>query len=306
MSIAEELDLTIKKKKTGIPESNLKKQGYQITYKGEQLTKPTYTTNAEWDAFLKAMPEMAKVEYGKGGGDELHEKSGHPPKMACYGSSSRMIFEYSNHKKGFHYEKKLHTTIGGTANLDGFFADENRNVFVEAKCHEPYSIHKYVISTCYAGVYKHINAQMDGKVRIELPSDDELKNMCNMPVTYWAGDEKLERLDMKQMICHLLGIASGLLRGEVEKKKIEFLYFLYDPTGLDIPGKAKSKILAIYEKTCKEAAQVDFVKLFEVILQFLREKPKYRNAMTDEEADQLVREFSFTLCSQKNYKSLIN
>ena len=75
------------------------------------------------------MPETARIEYGAGDGGELEEKDGRPPKMASFGSSSRMIYNLSNKKDGFHFEKKLPTTVGGTANLDGFYEDDARYIF---------------------------------------------------------------------------------------------------------------------------------------------------------------------------------
>ena len=134
MNIVEKLDLAIKSKEIGTTEGF-----YSVPYKDGTLHKPTYMTNEEWNAFLSAMPDMARREYGEGDGDELKEKDGRPPKMASFGSSSRMIYNLSNKKEGFHFEKKLPTTVGGTANLDGFYEDDNRYIFVEAKCHEPYT-----------------------------------------------------------------------------------------------------------------------------------------------------------------------
>ena len=116
MTIAEKLDLAIKLNEIGTTDG-----GYDIKYGEKMLHKQTYMTNAEWELFLLAMSETAKKEYGAGGGDELNGKNGHPPKMASYGSSSRMIYNLSKEKKGFHFEKKLPTTVGGTANLDGFY-----------------------------------------------------------------------------------------------------------------------------------------------------------------------------------------
>ena len=103
------------------------------------------------DALYKKVFEDTSVYLG---GSELKEKNGRPPKMASFGSSSRMIYNLSNKKNGFHFEKKLPTTVGGTANLDGFYEDDNRYIFVEAKCHEPYNVKKTVISSKYKDLYK--------------------------------------------------------------------------------------------------------------------------------------------------------
>ena len=112
MNIVEKLDLAIKFNEKGSVDG-----GYVVQNERGELIKASYMTNVEWDAFEKSMKENkaqphAHDEYGEGGGDELSEKNGCPPKMASYGSSSRMIYNLSRHKEGFHYEKKLPTTVG--------------------------------------------------------------------------------------------------------------------------------------------------------------------------------------------------
>ena len=87
MRISERLDLAIK-----MQEKNTVDGAYAVTYKGETLYKNTYMTNTEWQSFLDSMSEEARREYGDGDGGELTEKNGRPPKMASFGSSSRMIY----------------------------------------------------------------------------------------------------------------------------------------------------------------------------------------------------------------------
>ena len=115
MNIVERLDLAIKSKEKGSTAGC-----YMVKYKDKILHKPTYMTNDEWKVFDASIKENkhqpnAHTEYLEGGGDELSEKDGRPPKMASYGSSSRMIYNLSSGKEGFHYEKKLPTTVGGKA-----------------------------------------------------------------------------------------------------------------------------------------------------------------------------------------------
>jgi hypothetical protein len=296
MSIVETLDLAIKSNEKGSIDGT-----YDVPYKNGTLHKATYMTNIEWKTFLESMPKTARKEYGDGGGDELSEKNGRPPKMASYGSSSRMIYHLSCKKEGFHYEKKLPTTIGGKANLDGFCEDENHYIFVEAKCHEPYTKKKDSVSACYAALYTRINQIMAGSIRIEMTS-----SKCGryMNVDYYADGEKLERFDVKQMICHLLGIATGILNGTLKKKQMNFIYLLYDPTELNISPNEKAEIDAIYERTCYECNLIDFSELFRVILEFLIET-KFQGAMSDEELENTILKFSFTLASQDFYPILI-
>ena len=297
MSIVEKLDLAIKLKESGTTDGF-----YVVPYKNGTLQKQTYITNDEWNSFLSAMSEEARREYSEGDGDELKEKDGRPPKMASYGSSSRMIYNLSKQKEGFHFEKKLPTTVGGTANLDGVYEDGNRYIFVEAKCHEPYTAKNVTVSKCYEKLYKYINEQMLGSIHIDMET-----SKCGryLNVQYFADGEKLERFDMKQMICHLLGIATGMLKGTLEIKQTDFIYLLYDPTELDIVPEAKAVIDEIYERTCYECNLVDFAELYRVLLKFLIQE-KYAGTASDEDIDNMVLRFTFALASQEFYPILIS
>lgn len=302
MTIAEQLDLAIKLKETGTTDG-----AYVVELgNGKKHTKKTYMTKEEWNVFeadMKAndLQPNAHTEYGKGGGDELTEKNGRPPKMASYGSSSRMIYNLSRNKAGFHYEEKLSTSIGGQANLDGFFDGGNRYIFVEAKCREPYSQKSNSVSTAYEKLYKYINTKTAGSMKITM-----IPSKCGryMNVDYFAGNEKIEHFDIKQMICHLLGIATALLKGTLERKQLDFIYLLYDPTELDMEPDAKAEIDRIYERICYECNLVDFAELFHIILEFLNEY-KFKMIASSDEIDNVVLKFTFTLASQDFYPILI-
>lgn len=302
MNIVEKLDLAIK-----VKERKTTAGAYMVPYNGGVLHKTTYMMNEEWKVFEEYMKNnqfqpTAYAEYCEGDGGELSEKNGRPPKMASFGSSSRMIYMLSCGKKGFHYEKKLPTMIGGTANLDGFYEDADRCVFVEAKCHEPYSVKKNVVSTCYAKLYEYINERMADSINIQMEM-----SKCGryMTVEYSADGKKLERFDMKQMICHLLGIATGIIKGTLDRKQTDFIYLLYDPTGLEIEPEAKAEIDKIYKITCEECRRVDFAQLFRVILEFLS-VTKFNGALSSEEMDDIILKFAFILASQDSYKTFLS
>ena len=292
MNIAKELDMAIKLLETGTAEG-----GYIL----DEKEYPNYMTNEEFEKFLGSMPPAVIEEYKNGGGGELAEKNARPPKMACYGSSGRMIYTLSRDKENFHYEKKLPTTIGGTANLDGFCEEENRYVFVEAKCHEPYSAKKNSVSRKYKRLYTYINEQMAGGLEIAM---QESKCGKYMNVEYYAEGEKLAYFDLKQMICHLLGIATGILKGTLAKKQIDFIYLIYDPTELTLADGTKEAVDSIYERTCYECNLVDFATLFGVILAFLMEE-KYGEAITYEEMENIVYTFTFSLATHEFYPVLL-
>ena len=292
MNISKKLDLAIK-----AWETNTTDGGYCV----DGRTYNTYMTRDEWDTFKISMLPSALEEYGEGSGGELVEKNGRPPKMGCYGSSSRMIYMLSRNKNGFHYEKKLATTVGGTANLDGFYEDDNRYVFVEAKCHEPYATKSNSVSKSYEKLYNFINEEMPGNVKIAMKT-----STCGryMNVEYFSDGEKLEHFDMKQMICHLLGIATGILKKEFKQKQIDFIYLLYDPTDLELEATTKEAVDAIYRRTCYDCNLIDFAALLRVILAFLKAE-KYSDTIADEDIDEIICKFAFSLASQEFYPILL-
>lgn len=292
MSISNKFDLAIK-----LAETKSKDGAYTV----EDRKYETYMQNTEWEKFKADMTPTALEEYGAGGGGELKEKNGRPPKMASYGSSSRMIYKLSSHKEEFHFEKKLPTTIGGTANLDGFYEDDNRYVFVEAKCHEIYSSKNSSVSKAYEKLYNFINEKMSGIVEIKM---HDSKCGRYLDVEYFAEGEKLRHFDMKQMICHLLGIATGILKGDLDKKQTDFIYLLYDPSKLELAPDTKEAVDSIYNRTCYEFNLVDYSRLLRVIFEFLKEI-KYTETVSDEELDALICKFTFMLKSQDFYPAIL-
>ncbi len=289
MTITEKFDLAIKLLKTGRLDGE-----YVLVHEGKEVRRATYMTNDEWLRYEADMPEMIRESFMKGDGGELTPKDGYPPKMACYGSSSRLIYELSRDKAGFGFEMKLPTTVGGVANLDGYIDNGDGHVFVEAKCHEPYTAKKTKVSVRYCELYEYISSKMAGVFEIATsPTNDE--RQCT--AEYFARGERIARFDIKQMICHMLGIATGLLSGSIAKKNISFIYLLYDPAALELKPAAKARIAQIYERTCYESKLIDFGTLFEVILSFLAEK---KGAAQNPEC-----KLAFTLVSQKDYKEHI-
>ena len=293
MNLTKALDLAIK-----LSETNETAGGYLAG----QRCYDTYMTNDEWASFKASLRPDSLKEYEAGGGGELEEKSGRPPKMASYGSSSRMIYKLSHKTAGFHFEKKLATTVGGTANLDGFYENDRRYVFVEAKCHEPYSSKATSVSKSYESLYRRINASMAGNVEIRMRT-----SKCGryLDVEYFSDGERLSHFDLKQMICHLLGIATGILTGALSPKQMDFIYLLYDPTELPLASDALEAISSIYERTCYECNLIDFATLFRVILSFLKEN-SYGDAVSDGQLDELVGKFTFSLASQDFYSLLLS
>lgn len=294
MNLRKELDLAIK----------ASERGSDGGYEADGRVYPAYMTNAEWNAFLDEMSDKAKKEYGAGGGGELIEKNGRPPKMASYGSSSRMIYRLSRDTEGFCFEKKLPTSVGGSANLDGYLEQEDRHVFVEAKCREPY--HKPYdespdrIRSVYRKLYEYISENSYGELTCDIRSDDGR----DMEVVFGRYGEVIKYLDVKQLICHLLGIGTALLNGSLSKKRIEMMYLVYDPTELQLKPEAKEGISAIYETLREECASLEMSMLFTLILTYLRDIVGIGD-MSDDEIELQGYNFTFYLCDQELYPTLL-
>lgn len=262
-----------------------------------------YVENSCFNNFVENMktkyPTAYKM-YGAGGGKELEErkvdKNVYPPKMASFGSSSRMIFNLMKDTQGFLFEKQLPTTVGGTANLDGFMETDSKYIFIEAKCREPYSTKNNIYDRKYEKLYNFINDSKKSNVTCDIKPIDEKK----MKVTFNVNDKKIHNFDMKQMICHLLGVATAFLKGELEIKNIDFIYLLFNPTLIEIADeKSKAKIHKIYNNTCDECNAADFKALFEIIVDYLK---LYKEWNTDIQANKLANNFTFRLSSQDNIK----
>ena len=299
MNLQKKLDMAIKASE--VPKENLQ-DGYVIN--GRKTS--TYMTNAEWEDLILGMNERVRDEYGQGSGGELKETR-YPPKMACYGSSSRMLYNLSAHKKEFHYEKKLSTTVGGVANIDGFMEQRDRYIFVEAKCREPYHTSysdstPCVVSNAYKELYEYINESMAGAIFCNMQPHPQKHGYMN--VTYMCDGDTVEYFDLKQMISHLLGIGTELLRKRLDGRRIDFMYLIYDPTELPLDADTMSEVLEIYEKLRMECVCVDVNSLFLNILTYLRDIRSVGD-MSDDEIERYMFDLTFTVCDQQFFSQLI-
>ena len=298
MSIAKTIDLSIKFNETGT--SNEGK-----SYILSERQYENYIDNEKWSAFVEEMKTeypLAYAEYGEGSGDELGIKKigKYPPKMASYGSSSRMIYLLSRDIEGFQFEKKIPTTVGGIANMDGFLQSENIQFFVEAKCREPYSPKSYIIDRKYEALYRYIDAKPSVDIKCNITIIDDEK----MQVQFVAQGTIITAFDIKQMISHLLGIATKKLNNPTEEK-IRFLYLLYNPTRIKIVNpKHTERIMAAYNTQVNECNSIPFADLFGVVMDYLHDIKSVGNA-TERETNIIKSSFTFELCDQNNYNQLM-
>jgi len=272
----------------------------------EYLQKDT-----SWKDLLDGMKEDHKAQYGNGSGGELKEEKGNPPKMAAFASSSRFIYTLSartNDIPGFKFEEQLPTTIGGVANMDGYQELGGRFTFVEAKCREPYSHSvKQAIKRNYKDVYAYLREKMPrvfSCVMEDIPDAPNGKEPQNkMNVVFFCHNKVVAYFDIKQMISHLLGVATkfldsnGALLGDVET--IQFLYLLYNPAKLVMEDTDKADVMSVYEDTCWCAKHYHFEEMFGHVVDFLT--PRLAPNADQELLRTLKDSFKFDLCDQDGY-----
>lgn len=275
--------------------------GYEI----EGTIKENYLSKEAFAEFLDGMSQQHKAQYNDGNGGELYEKKGrygmNPPKMASFGSSSRFIYLLSKDIPGFEFEKKLPTKVGHTpANLDGYLHEANRQVFVEAKRREIYSSHKRVeVSRVYEPVYDYIKKKSNSLFDFEVIPYNNDYFKC----TFKWDNNAIEHFDVKQLICHFLGICADILENH-SCSNIHFIYLIFNPnfdsnfdtnfdTNFDDKIKKYDKeIKADYESTTKEVLAMDMECLFGAVMKYQSEK--LHLAIPDYS-------FSFALADQTDY-----
>lgn len=234
-----------------------------------------YMSKASWEQFKDAMTDKHKEEYGGGNGGELETKKTSrgllPPKMASFGSSSRMIYNLSKEIPGFVFEKIMYTYVGGNANLDGYLLLDNTAVFVEAKCSEIYDTHTlFDISNVYAEVYNHLrnkNKSFDYE-----PKGSKKQNYFKCTFQYDGNDIKY--FDLKQLICHFLGISAALINNKIESNTIKFIYLIFNPNyntdfSHDAIKKYEKKLKDQYDEAIEEIEKFGDMKwLFDSIMEY--------------------------------------
>ncbi len=183
------------------------------------------------EAYKKFIAEMQSAKYNKfynqynrGKGSELIGTDNRPPKMASVASSSRfcylalrdgceqfsnstnIIFEYGCRIKG----------VQATANLDAYLPEEK--IYFEVKCHEIFDNHENILSKSY---WKLLYGQENdfGFPYAECPQITKFQ----FKLSDFGVEKRKARFDVKQLLCHLLGIASQ--KDKSTPAKLVFLFF---------------------------------------------------------------------------------
>lgn len=226
-----------------------------------------YMSNDGWKRYLAGMSNNHRKQYEEGDGGEINEKSGrwgtYPPKMACYGSSSRIIYTLLRGVANIEFEKKFATLVGHTANLDAYLQTGYTDIFLEAKCREIYASHtKIDIGNVYKPVYEYIK-QCNKKFGY---SDEPSKANNQFRCSFYYDGKQIIRFDIKQLICHFLGIAANYLKpkkGENAMNNIRFVYFIYNPNEL-----GNEALEEIYDNTKKEIYKIGVIELFKAVFEY--------------------------------------
>lgn len=272
MNLQHKLDYAIRDKEGKKPYG----EGYIISK--SKLAYDRYMNNDGWDRYLAEMSEDHRKQYEEGDGGEINEKSGrwgtYPPKMACYGSSSRIIYTLLRGVANIEFEKKFATLVGHTANLDAYLQTGYTDIFLEAKCREIYASHtKIDIGNVYKPVYEYIK-QCNKKFGY---SDEPSKANNKFRCSFYYDGKQIIRFDIKQLICHFLGIAANYLKpkkGENAMNNIRFVYFIYNPNEL-----GNEALEEVYDNTKKEIDKIKIKDLFKAVFEYQKKNLEIEKEM---------------------------
>ena len=258
-------------------------------------TYPHYLSKEAWKLFVNGMEPSIRRQYEQADGGELKEKESAPPKMAAFHSSSRFAYLLSRDCPDVVFEKQLPTGFGRNANLDGFLSREDRMVFAEAKCREPYghpSPEK--ISRKYLPVYDYLAEKMPDVFGYEAsPIDEKYESVC-----FHCKGRTVAGFDIKQMISHLLSVARYLLACDSIPDRIDFLYLLYDPAALPLKPDYREHILTIHRQVKRDAADFAFPILFGHIVDYVISTGEIPAPVFP---TKVKAAFHFELCDQYDY-----
>jgi len=276
-----------------------------------------YYRNAIFDVFVDSMSQEHYNRYMDGNGGELVEKKGRygyvPPKMASVASSSRFIYlslkDDSGKKMGLFesnieidgrltFEDKLTINIvGAHPNIDATYKTNAKSLYFESKCHEIFDSHVWAWTNSYFvdGVFygkdkkslqlNQINERPHFINNIEID-----KNKKSLDKTkFGLRDTESLKLDFKQFVCHLLGIAN------TKAPNKELIYLFYKPNALNNSyeeskdfNKVFKQLEGQFESFCQSECISNYCKRNYIKIKFFYAT---NNKMTDKLDVELI--FSF-------------
>lgn len=279
-----------------------------------------YYTRKEWELFLMQMKSkypLAYHSFDDGNGGELKEKRFKgklvPPKMASYGSSSRFLFMLSKDIPHFEFECKLPISILGIrpgteaeASLDGYLP--SKQIFVEAKCHEIYRPSKHKHNVKYDAFYDFLMDGTNGRFSWGLDKGISRRGNPYEYFSYYWDGHRIESYDIKQVLCHLLGIGKKCLKDHC-LDKVQLLYLVYKPGDQLLSfinsEQTRISILDAWTKERDEAESIDYGAIYKSILMFLRNHQHFGTDISEDDVLKMSELFSFFFCDQKDFLSFI-
>ena len=217
---------------------NLKgKTGYKIVDSRGETIYTEYYSKEEFEKFKEKMEKQHFDAYSNSKGSELEikiNKNGKscPPKMASAASSSRFCYTALVNGalplgvKGspeFEHECRITGICGTAPQLDAYF-DES-NTYFEVKCHEIFDEHKIEFREAYFDILTGQNSPFGFSA-----DDIELRNEGSFTFSpaIFGVTASFPMLDIKQLVCHLLGIRSQNKNGQQAKLIYLFFYPISD------------------------------------------------------------------------------
>lgn len=182
--------------------------GYSIANKNY----PNYYCAGAFSNFVHQMLSEYPFHYQKyafGKGSELKQNGITPPKMGSVASSSRFCYlalrNGANALGGsgeveFEYACPIDKIKGGTPpQIDAYI--KNENIFVEVKCHEIFDKHNVKLSAQYYDLLFGEDCDFSFSYK-PLNKTNEI----TLPKNEFGLTDNQNMFDIKQLICHLLGI----------------------------------------------------------------------------------------------------
>lgn len=226
---------------------------------GYEIAGRSYDVYYNKEAYKNFIAEMQSAKYNKfynqynrGQGSELIEKDNKPPKMASVASSSRFCYlalrdgckQFSNSTNIiFEHGCKINGVGGTGAQLDAYLPEEN--IYFEVKCHEIFDYHKTSLSKSY---WKLLYGQENdfGFPYAECPQITEFQ----FTLSDFGIEKRKARFDIKQLLCHLLGIAS-----QKDKNTPVKLVFLFFKPKMDLESE-QNQVDAVFEELKDEIKSI--------------------------------------------------
>lgn len=303
--------LTNKEKFDSIIKKNLISSGisekafvYSIIQKNNKISEyPLYFNKAAFDVFVHEMQSFYPQHYlkyngnsnatqNKGGvGGELIEKPSQygliPPKMASVASSSRFCYlalrngtdalTENTYISGnnIEFEKECKIFDNGTApQLDAFIADSECNIYIESKCHEIFDSHKIILKNKYWDYFKNDEAFCNKLNGINKGNEEFV-----LPLSLFGIGKHSTHFDIKQFICHLIGI-----KEQNKGKKSKLIYLFFEPIAdNDSDNISIKQIFDELEAEIKLIFESDIIKSFcninNIELSAIKEKSRTMEAL---------------------------